>query len=137
MFRRILLLGAVGLAMIACTGKEPGGNPSSEIDSMKEKTALGLYVGGNDTFVYDKTMHQYAFNSKRHTFRIQNSAQNRLVSCTLSGAPSVGGVVEVSITAKGVTNFSDVSLKMSVIKSEGDRLWLYDSESGTGLVIIQ
>lgn len=123
--------------MMACTGKEPGESQSTEIDSMKEKSAPGLYVGGSETFVYDKTMHQYAFNSKRHTFRIQNSAQNRLVSCALSGAPSAGGVVEVSITAKGITNFSDVSLAMSVIKSEGEKWWLYDSESGTGLIIIQ
>lgn len=135
MLRKIIYAAVICLAAVACV-KEEGDTGDNGADKMIEKEVLGLYVNGKDVLVYDRTLHQYAFNTKRNTFRIQNSAQNRLFVCEMSETPSVGKEVEVVITTKGISNFKDASIEMEVLKETDGRVWLYDSESKTGLVVM-
>ncbi len=137
MLRKMIYAMAVCFFAVACVNEQVPEDSSAGADNMKEKEELGLYNNGNDILVYDKEIHQYAFNTKRCTFRIQNAGQNRLMVCVFSEAPVVGRTVEAVITTKGLSNFKDTVIDMEVLKITDGKVWLYDAESKTGLVVMQ
>lgn len=133
--RKIILYSIFCLAAVACAKNELT-EGSAESEAFKQETTPGLYRNSESILIYDKDVHQYAFNSKRHTFMIQNNAQSRYLICELSDAPETGNTVSVEFATKGISNFDAAQLDMQVIKTEAGRHWLFDQATGTGLLII-
>lgn len=123
------------IAAAACKEDELA-EGSPEAEAFKNETEAGIYQNSNNIFLYDKDVHQYAFNTQHHTFMIQNNAQSRYLICSLNDAPQTGNTVSVEFSTKGISNFDAAQLDMKVIKAENGKYWLFDQATGTGLLII-
>ena len=135
MLQKMIFAAAMIFIAAACANEEIQEGDSGTDAFLKEDTP-GLYQNSEHTLVYDKDIYQYAFNTKRHTFMIQNNAQSRYLRCSLEDAPVTDSPVNVEITTKGITGFEDTGLTMQTLKEENGKYWLYDPQSGTGLIII-
>lgn len=136
MLRKIIFAATLICIAASCKNEDIQENNAGADAFMKEETP-GLYRNNENILVYDKDIYQYAFNTARHTFMIQNNAQNRYLRCCLDGTPTTDSPVNVEITTKGISNFDDTGLTMQVLKEENGKYWLYDSQSNTGIIIIQ
>lgn len=133
MLRKILLASVVLLAAVACS--KSGTDGPVDTHALLEKDAPGVYRNDDNVFLYDEDIHQIAFNALRRTFRIQNTAQDRYLHCALDADPVVGQQVAIDVTTRSIASFPSQQLTAEVLRRDEGKVWLWDEQSGTGLVI--
>lgn len=126
MFRKIICAVLLSTASAACSksGTDGSDNPSN---ALLQKETYGIYA--------DDDIHQYAYNTGRHTFRIQNTAQDRYLTCELDTTPTASSTVNVRVKTQGISSFPSRELQMLVLKRADGKAWLWNEENRTGLVI--
>ena len=77
----------------ACSKSDTG--KSGHSYALLQKDVPGVYENENSLFIYDNDLYQYAYNTSRHSFRIQNTSQSRYMACMLETAPVVDRYVKV------------------------------------------
>lgn len=132
MFRRIIIAATI-LAGAACS--ESGTDKSGLSYALLQKEALGVYDNDNSLFVYDSDIYQYAYNTRRHSFRIQNTSQSRTMTCVLESAPQTDRYVGVKIETRGISSLPSRQIEALVLKQSQGKVWLWDEKTGTGLII--
>lgn len=134
MFRKIICAVLLSTASAACSksGTDGSDNPSN---ALLQKETYGIYADDDDVFVYDNDIHQYAYNTGRHTFRIQNTAQDRYLTCELDNTPTASSTVNVRVKTQGISSYPSRELQMLVLKRADGKAWLWNEENRTGLVI--
>ena len=71
MLRRILILTMLFAVVTACSKSDT--DKSGHSYALLQKDVPGVYENENSLFIYDNDLYQYAYNSSRHSFRIQNT----------------------------------------------------------------
>lgn len=133
MFRRILILAMLLAAAAACSKSDT--DKSGLSYALLQKEALGVYENDNSLFIYDNDLYQYAYNTGRHSFRIQNTSQSRYMACMLEAAPMVDRHVAVTVETQGISSFPSQELQALVLKISQGKVWLWDEAKKTGLII--
>ena len=77
----------------------------------------------------------YAYNTSRHSFRIQNTSQSRYMACMLETAPVVDRYVKVTVETQGISSIPSQELQALVLKISQGKVWLWDETKNTGLII--
>lgn len=95
----------------------------------------GVYENENSLFIYDNDLYQYAYNTSRHSFRIQNTSQSRYMACMLETAPVVDRYVKVTVETQGISSIPSQELQALVLKISQGKVWLWDETKNTGLII--
>jgi len=98
---------------------------------------IGLMQKGNEVFVYDPLVHQMGFNRGQGQFRVHTDNMSDYVVVDLESIPSeIGQEVEGTLIW---TTSSDIFTKRNItletIKIEGDKIWLWHSQSQIGVVV--
>lgn len=133
MLKKINIFIAVAIALAAC--KDPGVDGGDKPHPLTAKEVLGVYNDSKNLFVYDDEMHQYAFNTQKRTFRIQNTAQDRYFSCKLDEQPVEKGVVIMQVDTKGISSLPKQELQLDVVKVSDGKVWLWEPNKKLGFVI--
>lgn len=134
MFKKIIFAAMVCVAAIAC--KESGTDDSTPTShALLNKQAPGIYDNDDNVFIYDEDIHQLAFNTQRHTFRIQNTAQDRYLICALDADPVANNRVTVDVKTRGISRFPSQTLQVQVLKRDQGKVWLWNEEKKAGFVI--
>lgn len=113
-------------------GPEPG-NPSRE--SFLKTTEYGLYRGGEAVMAYNRAQEQIVRNAAGTLFRIQNDDQTRVVACTFSAKPRADAELTVRYRCVGLTE-DGAEGGFSVLKVSGEKVWLWNEESGIGILAL-
>lgn len=132
MFKKIILTAAL-LAATACS--ESDTDKSGLSYALLKKEVLGVYDNDNSLFIYDNDIYQYAYNTRRHSFRIQNTSQSRYMACELEADPVVDKYVAMTVTTKGITSLPSQQLQVLVLKRSQGKVWLWNDEKKTGFII--
>lgn len=133
MFRKIII-STILFGAMACTKNESDPADASA-NYILQKEVYGVYVEDNNVFVYDSDIYQYAYNTQRRTFRIQNTAQSRYLACELDADPVPDEVINVRVETMGISSFPTQELRMQVLKRADGLVWLWNNEDQTGFVI--
>lgn len=133
MFKKIIIC-IILFGAMACTKNESDPTDASA-NYILQKEIYGVYVGDNNVFVYDSDIYQYAYNTQRRTFRIQNTAQSRYLACELDADPVPDEVINVRVETMGISSFSTQELRMQVLKRTDGLVWLWNDENRVGLII--
>lgn len=94
-------------------------------------TEIGFYsLDGVCTFAEQV---QAAINSKRLTYRLQNSDQSKYIHVKFTGKPAtVGQKIRAAFSFRGVS-FLKEEMEMEVVRIDGGKVWL--SGDNVGMVI--
>jgi len=101
--------------------------------------AFGVYSGQSDTVIaYRQFVDQWALKSfeTSYSFRIQNKAENKLLD--ISSLPltfTVGESFDISVFSYGIKNFESALIRVKVVRTDGNKAWLYDKINAKGYVI--
>lgn len=133
MFRRTLILTMLFAVVTACSKSDT--DKSGLSYALLQKEALGVYENDNSLFIYDDDLYQYAYNTSRHSFRIQNTSQSRYMACMLKTAPVVDRYVKVTVETQGISSIPSQELQALVLKISQGKVWLWDETKNTGLII--
>lgn len=123
------------LDSIGCLFEKRNRRFRQSVERPVAKETYGIYADDDNVFVYDNDIHQYAYNTGRHTFRIQNTAQDRYLTCELDTTPTASSTVNVRVKTQGISSFPSRELQMLVLKRADGKAWLWNEENRTGLVI--
>lgn len=134
MFRKTLLSALLLLAAAACSKDDtrPGENPANAFLQMQ---VPGVYEDDKTLFGYDSDLHQYAFNTGRRTFRIQNTKQDRMLLCTLGADPQPGARMTVAVETRAIASFPSQEIEMEVLRRTDGKVWLWNPKQRIGLLI--
>ena len=127
MLRRILILTMLFAVVTACSKSDTG--KSGHSYALLQKDVPGVYE------IYDNDLYQYAYNTSRHSFRIQNTSQSRYMACMLETAPVVDRYVKVTVETQGISSIPSQELQALVLKISQGKVWLWDETKNTGLII--
>lgn len=134
MLKKIIFAALICLAATACKDNTSDDGPASSNPLLKKET-LGIYSNDDNIFIYDADIHQYAYNTRRRTFRIQNTSQDRYMACRLSADPVVGNYLTVDVKTRGISSFPAQELEVQVLKRSQGKVWLWNAEKKAGFVI--
>ena len=101
--------------------------------------AFGVYSGQSDTIIaYRQFVDQWALKSfeTSYSFRIQNKAERKLLD--ISSLPltfNVGESFDISVFSYGIKNFESALIRVKVVRTDGNKAWLYDKINAKGYVI--
>ena len=133
MLRRILILTMLFAVVTACSKSDT--DKSGHSYALLQKDVPGVYENENSLFIYDNDLYQYASNTSRHSFRIQNTSQSRYMACMLETAPVVDRYVKVTVETQGISSIPSQELQALVLKISQGKVWLWDETKNTGLII--
>lgn len=96
-------------------------------------TEIGFYsLDGVCTFAEQEQV-QAAINSKRLTYRLQNSDQSKYIHVKFAGKPAtIGQKIKAEFSFRGVS-FLKEGMEMEVVRIDGGKVWL--SGDNIGMVI--
>ena len=109
MLRRILILTMLFAVVTACSKSDT--DKSGHSYALLQKDVPGVYENENSLFIYDNDLYQYAYNTSRHSFRIQNTSQSRYMACMLETAPVVDRYVKVTVETQGISSIPSQELQ--------------------------
>ncbi len=116
------------------------GCPNNGVDEISKaqqefinKTEYGVYADGQVIFAFDENTCQIAYNSERRSVRLQKDDMTAYVIVTLDSTPVLDATVTVDVQGKGISKANNVD--MSVVKTDGDKVWLWDNKGKTGYLI--
>lgn len=133
MLKKIIFSLLICMATTACSSSDVDQTGSS--NALLKNELFGVYKDQSKLFAYDSDLHQYAYSTQRRTFRIQNAAQDRYLSCELDAEPVANQQVTASIKTKGISSFPTQELQLLVLKKANGKVWLWNAEKRIGLVI--
>ena len=119
---------------VAGCRSEPG--PDRAREFFLGRNAPGLVLSTGYAFEYDAESCQQVSNPVRKQLRYQTDDQSSYVNMTFRRWPAGGnapGHVRLDYVAGLRSNSMD--LDMEVLKTEGDRIWLWNDSCKTGLVL--
>lgn len=134
MFKKIIFAALFCLTVTACKDNAAGDDPTTSNPLLKKETP-GIYSDNDNIFIYDADIHQYAYNTGRRTFRIQNTSQDRYMACRLNAVPVVNEYVTIDVKTRGISSFPAQELEVQVLKISQGKAWLWNAEKKTGFVI--
>lgn len=134
MLKKIIFAVLICLSATACKDNASDDDPASSHPLLKKETP-GIYSNNDNIFIYDADIHQYAYNTRRRTFRLQNTSQDRYLACRLSAEPSVNSYVTIDVKTRGISSFPSQELEVRVLKRSQGKVWLWNDEKKTGFVI--
>lgn len=117
---------------------ESGSQGSMDEERIKSLVNYGLYSYGNASWVYNPGMDQtWVITSSTTTFVIADGVTfDQIQISGLPTDPEVGDVVSVGVTVTpGIGVEKSSAVTTTVVKKEGDKVWLLDSLSGTGIIV--
>lgn len=116
------------------------GCPNNNVDEISKaqqdflnQTQYGVYADGSVTFAFDESSCQIAYNAARRSVRLQKDDMSAYVIVTLDSTPVLDATVTVDVQGVGITKANNVD--MNVVKTDGDKVWLWDNKNKTGYVI--
>ena len=133
MKNKIILLAFMAALLFSCEEKQPVISP--EQNSFMEKVDDGLVIGTAYKLKFNELTHQMSVNSQRKIYRLQSDNQSEYFVAKYSqSSTNIGEVLPITIESYNGTLTSE-SLDMEVVKMVGMRLWLWNNEKQTGVII--
>ncbi len=131
----ILLLG-----ILLCSCNKDPKKHLLEVEHFEELDNEGLVIGKQYKFSYNDQNCQRVVNKKRRIIHLQTDSQSaymRVNHENISGLPIEEDVVNLTITYKAQGDISEnvVSLAMVVLKTEEGKIWAWNEDSNTGVII--
>ena len=98
--------------------------------NIKEYTEVGFYsLDGVCTFKKQEQV-QVAVNSKRLTYRLQNSDQSKYIHVKFDGKPAtIGEKIKAEFSFRGIS-FLREGMEMEVVRIDDDKVWLSGDNVG-------
>lgn len=120
------------LAFVSCAETEYAENGVGK-KNITGYTEIGFYsLDGVCTFTEQEQV-QAALNSKRMTYRLQNSDQSKYIHVKFAGNPAtIGQKIKTEFSFQGVS-FLKEEMEMEVVRIEGEKVWL--SGDNVGVII--
>lgn len=134
------LLFAVLIPVSACKSPEITEGEAEGIDeelvaAFSGNTDYGFYSGNTDPeYTLDLLTQEMIYNTKSGKFMIQDEDRNVLVSVTLTPSGQ-DGFYSVEIES-AEADIRKGSFRMKAVKHEGDRIWLWETGNGFGIIIL-
>lgn len=135
----ILSFAAVLSAAVSCNEKPHG--MSVEANRFLDKREPGLVKGKNYKIVYTESSWQMVRNQMRNVLRLQSDGQQAYLNMKME-EKSVQGTqeeykVNVVLTYRTGKNAPEIteSLEMEILKSHQMRMWLWNEEQKTGVIV--
>lgn len=131
----ILLLG-----ILLCSCNKDPKKHLPEVEHFEELEDEGLIIENRYKFTYNKQNCQRVVNKKRKIIHLQTDSQSSYMRINLeniSGLPAKEDIVNFTIAYKKQDDVSEnvVSLAMVVLKAEEGKIWAWNEESKTGVII--
>lgn len=134
---KYLLALAAAILLCACGGDDTDKlDPTirAERNALLASTQYGIYQGGRDSFVFNKTLHQLYVNPSKNIYRIQTDAGTRYAELALTGTPTAKKGVPATLTQN--VGLTAVTLdEVILLHTDEERLWLWCDEAHTGFIV--
>jgi len=107
------------------------------VSAFTKSSEIRLTVGGEDVFVYDEAFCQLGLNSDKCEFRVHSDTMSDYFTVTLDRIPTEKGS-PVTASIRWSTEDSELvrnNVALNTVKVEGDRIWLWNNPSKTGVVL--
>lgn len=129
--RKFAAISACLLLLCAC-------NETRRINAFVENNDIRLQVGSTVHFRYDPLTCQLSFSRDRKEFRAQTDNTSDYYSVVFTEIPSeTGQTVGADLTWTTETDIlTRKNLTLEVIKTEGEKIWLWSSSGRIGLSIM-
>ncbi len=134
---KLYLLAVLLCAVVVSCRKDDGGRRASgEMREFLRKTECGLVGYGGYLFKYSDKDCQMSVNKRRRHMRMQNDAQTDYVHMVFAAYPAVADKnVQVEVRYLVGSDENIRSATMVNAKAEDGKIWLWNEESGMGLII--
>jgi len=128
----------MAIAVVASCGKEKKSSvPADSIDAEKVAAFIllqneGVYDGElKPLLLFDPLQHELVYNVKSSRFIIQDDALESILTVDLTADGE--GIYAVEVNGGAAVSGS---IRMKLVKSQGDTAWLWDLDNGLGLIIL-
>lgn len=131
--RKFAAISACLLLLLLCACNE-----TRRINAFVENNDIRLQVGSTVHFRYDPLTCQLSFSRDRKEFRAQTDNTSDYYSVVFTEIPSeTGQTVGADLTWTTETDIlTRKNLTLEVIKTEGEKIWLWSSSGRIGLSIM-
>lgn len=123
------------LLLVGCS-KDNGGSGKDMSETFLKKEEPGMFGYGGYLFKYNKESCQVAVNVKKRQIRLQNDEHTSYVNVLFPPQPlQPDAVVTLRLTYKLGGDEICSDMEMQLLKESDGKMWLWNSASGTGLVL--
>ena len=122
--------------LVSCIKDDSGRRASGEMREFLKKTECGLVGYGGYLFKYSDNNCQMSVNKRRRYMRMQNDAQSDYVHLVFAANPKVTDKnVQMELRYLVGSDENVRSATMVNVKSADGKIWLWNEDSGMGLII--
>lgn len=128
------IMAAALLMLLSCRDTEkPAG---SQLQQFLEMDGSGLWGYGGYLFKYSHQNCQFSINPVRRQIRMQEDGQQYYLNIQFASfPPATEGEIELHLTYKAGNEENRRNCIMTIERSEGDKLWLWDTQNNMGIII--
>lgn len=101
-----------------------------------EKEIAGVYTGGLRIWEFDKTRHQFNFDHGSNCFSLVSDDLSRILSVVLPQTLVENAQTTITVSAAGLEGLTAGSKTVTVLKTDGSQVWLWDVHDEIGYIIL-
>ncbi len=135
LYLKILVLSLLTSLLVVSCGTDPGSvdNPVTpqQKESFMRKTALGVFKGSSEEYVFKTNLHQCYYTGDGIRFFITANDFSSNMLCEYSAMPTA---TSSGLSANVLYGQTRLTLNLNAVKSDDNYVWLWDENQGYGIV---